>query len=127
MAVGTSVLVYKDGQEAFFGSAGRLNQEQDVPFARDAIMLMYSMTKVITAAAAITLMEKGAFRPETPVYEIIPEYKNLQVVRPDGTLAPVTRPLTIEHLLTMTSGIPYPGPGVAVSPCCFVISLVCSH
>ena len=112
MAVGTSVLVYRDGQEAFFGSAGKLRQGEAAPFARDTIMLMYSMTKVVTAAAVMTLMDKGVLTPETPVYELIPEYRDLKVARPDGTLTPAARPLTIEHLLTMTSGIPYPGPGV---------------
>ena len=34
MAVGTSVLIYKDGQEAFFGSAGKLAQEREEPFRR---------------------------------------------------------------------------------------------
>lgn len=116
MCVGTSVLIYKDGQEAFFGSAGKLAQEGTKPFSRDAILLMYSMSKVITAVTAITLMEKGVFKAETPVYEIIPEYRNLQVVQEDGTLAPVKNPLTIEHLLTMTSGIPYVEPSMAVAP-----------
>ena len=40
MCVGTSVLIYKDGQEAFFGSAGKLAQEGTKPFSRDAILLM---------------------------------------------------------------------------------------
>ena len=116
MAVGTSVLVYRDGEEAFFGSAGKLRQGEVAPFARDTIMLMYSMTKVVTAVAVMTLMDKGAFTPDTPVYELIPDYRHLKVLRPDGTLAPASRPLTVEHLLTMTSGIPYPGPSVPTWP-----------
>lgn len=108
MAVGTSVLICKDGQEAFYGQAGKRHQEEDTPFDRDTIMLMYSMTKVVTAVAAMTLMDKGIFTPDTPVYEFIPEYKTLQVAQDDGTLQPAATPLTIHHLLTMTSGIPYP-------------------
>lgn len=116
MAVGTSMLIYRDGQEAFFGSAGKLAQEREEPFRRDAILLMYSMSKVVTAVAAVSLMEKGIFTPQTPVYELIPEFRNLQVAHEDGTLTPVKHPLTIEHLLTMTSGIPYVEPNMAVAP-----------
>ena len=108
MAVGTSVLVYKDGAEAFWGQAGQRRLGDGTPFARDTILLMYSMTKVVTAVAAMTLMDKGVFTPDTPVYEFIPEYRSLQVAHPDGTREPVRTPLTIHHLLTMTSGIPYP-------------------
>jgi CubicO group peptidase (beta-lactamase class C family) len=104
MAVGTSVLICKDGQEAFYGQAGKRRQGEDTPFDRNTIMLMYSMTKVVTAVAAMTLMDKGIFTPNTPVCEFIPEYKTLQVAQDDGTLQPAATPLTIHHLLTMTSG-----------------------
>lgn len=116
MAAGTSVLIYHRGEEAFFGAAGKRRIDGSEPFARDTMMLMYSMTKVVTAVAVMTLMEKGCFAPDTPVYELIPEYRNITVLREDSSITPAARPLTIEHLLTMTSGIPYPGPGVAVSP-----------
>lgn len=107
MAVGASALIWKDGAEAFFGCAGRLSQQQDTPFGRDAIMRMYSMSKVVTAATVMTLFDKGLLTPDTPVCEIIPEYRHMQVLGADGTLTPAARPLTIEHLLTMTGGVGY--------------------
>ena len=67
MAVGSSVLIYKDGQEAFFGSAGRLHNDADTPFRRDAIMAMYSMTKPVVGAVFARLFEQKLAAPETPV------------------------------------------------------------
>lgn len=107
-AAGTSVLVYKDGKEAFFGYAGRLAVDRPAPFDRGAIMRMFSMTKVVTAASIMTLKDKGLLSVEDPVSRFIPEFADLKVAQPDGTLVPANKPLTIKHLLTMTSGIPYP-------------------
>ena len=107
MAVGTSALIYKDGKEVFFGCAGQMDQQQPESFDRDTIMKMYSMTKVVTSATVMTLFEKGLLSPETPLHEIIPDFKDTPVRQPDGTLVPAVRPVTIENLLTMTSGIGY--------------------
>lgn len=117
MAAGVSLLINQRGQEAFFGYAGKQDLNSSAPFDRDTIMLMFSMTKVVTAAAIMTLIDKGDLTPETPVYEFIPEYRYLKVARPDNTLEDVKRPLTIHDLLTMTSGIPYPGGHDFVSAC----------
>jgi len=114
-AAGTSLLLYKDGKEVFFGCAGRLAMDHPSPFDRDAIMRMFSMTKVVTAAAIMTLVDQGLLSVDDPVSRFIPEYANLQVAQPDGTLTPADKPLTIRHLLTMTSGIPYPGGSDVVS------------
>jgi len=108
LTVGASLLIYKSGREIFFGYAGKRDSNAAAHFDRDTIMLMYSMTKVVTAAAIMTLVDQKVLKPETPVYEFIPEYRDLQIIRPDGRLEPVSQPLTIHHLLTMTSGIPYP-------------------
>ena len=115
-AAGVSALIMKDGKEAFFGCAGLRRLDAPDAFDRDTIMLMYSMTKPVTAAAIMTLIDRGLLTPDTPVSEFIPEYRDIQVLRADGTLEPANTPLTIHHLLTMTSGIPYPGEGVSVMP-----------
>ena len=107
MAVGVSAMVYKDGKEAFFGCAGKRNAEMPEAFGRDTIMRMYSMSKVVTAATVMTLFEKGVLAPDMPVYEIIPEYREMLVRDAEGNLTPAARPVTIGHLLTMTSGVGY--------------------
>lgn len=115
LAAGVSVLIMRRGEEAFFGCAGKRALGGNASFARDTIMRMYSMTKIVTAVAVMTLVDKRALAPETPVSEFIPEYARLTVAREDGSLTPARRPLTIRHLLTMTSGIPYPGGDDAVA------------
>jgi len=112
MAVGTSAMIFKDGQEAFFGCAGRKALEQPEPFGRNTILRMYSMSKVVTAAAVMTLFEKKLLTPDTPVAEIFPEYRNIPVRQGDGTLVPSVRPVTIENLLTMTGGVGYITPAL---------------
>ena len=114
-AAGTSVLVYKDGKEVFFGGAGKLDITKPAPFGRGAIMRMFSMTKVVTAASIMTLVDQGLLSVNDPVSKYIPEFADMKVAQADGTLVPADKPLTIRHLLTMTSGIPYPGGSDVVS------------
>ena len=105
---GASALVYQNGREIFFGCAGQRDLASGAPFARDTVMRMFSMTKVVTAAATLKLFEQNILGPETPVAAILPEYAHMNVLMPDGALRPARTELTIHHLLTMTSGIPYP-------------------
>ncbi len=113
-ASGCAVLLYKDGKELAYAASGVRDWDLSDPFDRKTVMLMYSMTKVVTAAAVMTLWDKGLLTPETPVCEIIPEFANLRVAAPDGSLKKAENVLRVKHLLTMTSGIPYHWEGGAV-------------
>ncbi|MBQ8513268.1 MAG: beta-lactamase family protein [Clostridia bacterium] len=106
-AAGCAVLLYRDGEELAYASAGVRELGRPDPFTRDTVMLMYSMTKVVTAAAVMTLWDKGILTPETPVCEFFPEFADMDVVNPDGTLRKAENVMRVKHLLTMTSGIPY--------------------
>ena len=72
---------------------------------------LYSASKLITCAAALTLYEEGAFLLSDPVSDYLPEFAEttVQTVRPDGTvtLEKPSRPITMRHLFTMTSGMDY--------------------
>ena len=105
---GAAALVRQGGKELFFGSAGLRDLTAGAPFSRDTVMRMFSMSKIVTAAAVLKLCEQNILAPETPVAAILPEYAHMNVLMPDGTLRPARTELTIQHLLTMTSGIPYP-------------------
>ncbi len=67
------------------------------PMRPDTTVMMYTMTKTITAAAVLQLVERGAIHLETPVAAYLPE-----VPYGDGVL--------VRHLLAQTSGIPNPIP-----------------
>jgi len=60
-AAGVSVLIWKDGREAYFGSAGYADREAKRPMARDAIAQIYSMTKPVTGVALMQLWEHQAY------------------------------------------------------------------
>jgi len=104
---GAAVLLYRDGRELAYASAGVRDLDAPAPFDRRTVMRMYSMTKVVTAAAIMILWDRGMLTPESPVSDFLPEYAELQVCGQDGRLKKAETVLRVKHLLTMTSGIPY--------------------
>lgn len=106
VVAGASVLVMKEGEEQFFAVEGYADREKKIELSRDHIFRLYSMSKPITAAAAMILMEQGKLDLAQPVAEILPEFANLKVAC-EGKIVPATVPMTVNHLLNMTSGLTY--------------------
>lgn len=118
---GLVALVARHGRLAYFESFGRRDLEAGDPMPRNAIFRLYSMTKPITATAVMMLYEEGQFQLDDSISRFIPEFAATRVFDgatepakddagvPDGWLPtlPLDRPITIRHLLTHTSGIPY--------------------
>ncbi len=78
----------------------------------DTVGAIFSMTKAITGAAAMQLVEQGRLRLDTPASEVCPELGTLEVLEGfDADGAPITRPpaspITLRQLLTHTSGLGY--------------------
>ena len=79
----------------------------------DTLYRIYSMTKPVTAMAAMICIEDGLFTLDTPLADILPAFANMQVQRQyDGpitadNLVAAERPITIRHLLTHTAGLGY--------------------
>ena len=78
------------------------------PMRRDTIFRIASMTKPITAAAAMILVEECRLRLDEPVDRLLPELANRKVLkRLDGPLddtVPAKRPITVRDLLTFRMG-----------------------
>lgn len=78
------------------------------PVARDSLFRIASISKPITAAATLALIEEGLIGLDEPVDRLIPELADRRVlVRPDGPLddtVPAHRPITTRDLLTFTFG-----------------------
>ena len=78
------------------------------PLARDAIHRISSMTKPITAVAALTLVEDCVLRLDDPVEGLLPELADRRVLTsPSAQLedtVPAEGPITLRHLLTFTMG-----------------------
>jgi len=104
-------LLIRDGKIVDFQTYDYRDIEKQLPMERDTICRMYSMSKIITCAATLMLMEDGKFNLDDPVANYIPELKDMKVWTGGTADAPQTeplkRPITILHLLTHTSGLIY--------------------
>ena len=76
----------------------------------NSLWRVYSMTKPITAMAAMMLIEQGKLKLDQPVSDFIPSFKNMTVLvdpTKDLTARPATTPITVRHLMTHTAGLGY--------------------
>jgi CubicO group peptidase (beta-lactamase class C family) len=108
---GAITLIVRNGSIADWCTYGYRDVDAKLPMEKDSILRVYSMTKSITSAAAMILVEEGKLRLDDHVDKFIPEFKNIKVFRggtaDDPDLGKPTRPMTIKHLLTHTSGLTY--------------------
>lgn len=115
---GASALVWRHGRVVERVCAGLRDLATEKPIERDTIFRIASMTKPITAVAALRMLEAGRFDLETPITDVAPELSRLRVLRDiDGPLADTVdavRPIIFADLLTHRSGLTYgdfhPGP-----------------
>lgn len=91
----------------------------DAAMRRDTIFRLASMTKPITAVAAMMLVEECRLRLDDPIDEWLPELAQRKVLRtiesPLDDTVPALRPITVRDLLTFRSGY---GELMFVSPTC---------
>lgn len=109
---GANVLILRHGEEIAYTQAGFADVERKVPFARDTISRLYSMSKPITAAATMLLVQDGVLDLEQPLGGVLPAFRNQQVWC-DGRKVPANREIFVSDLLNMTSGLSYPGEDAA--------------
>ena len=101
---GSITLVARRGEVAHLETQGLMDIEADKKMQEDTIFRIYSMTKPITSCALMMLYEDGYFQLDDPVYKFIPGFKDLKV---HGSDEPIGHTMTIQHLLTHTSGLTY--------------------
>jgi CubicO group peptidase (beta-lactamase class C family) len=114
-AAGVSVLIWKDGREAYFGAAGFADREAGRKMSRDTIAQIFSMTKPVTGVALMKLWEQGKFGLDDPLSKHLPEFADVKVYGgKDAAGAPVyrppARPISVRDILRHTAGFVY-GPG----------------
>jgi CubicO group peptidase (beta-lactamase class C family) len=92
-------------------SVGLRDIEARRPVERNTIFRIASMSKPLTSAAAMILMERGVWRLEDPITRWAPEFAAMRVLRrAEGPLQdtyPAPRAITIEDLMTHRSGLAY--------------------
>ena len=115
---GLLTVVYRRGKVAHVGMSGHMDLERGKPMREDAIFRIYSMSKPITAAALMMLVEEGLLGLDDQVSTHIPSWKNLAVYAtgipslvPTAASAfmtiPAARPMKVIDLVTHTSGLTY--------------------
>lgn len=109
--VGMSTLVARNGEVVHFSQQGLRDRENNLPMTDDTIFRIYSMTKPITAVAALTLWEQGKFQMHDPITKYIPEFADLKVyvsgAGEDMVLEDMQSPIRIIDLFLHTAGFSY--------------------
>lgn len=109
---GANVLVSVHGQTIYRESFGMADLEQKKPMQEDTIFKMFSMSKLVTAVAAMLLFERGRIDLYDPVAEYLNGFQNQTVYdEQTGKNIPAKNPVLIRDLLNMTSGLSYPEMG----------------
>ena len=110
---GCAVRIMQNDKVCFEGSFGYADIEKKILMASDnTIFPIASMSKVITVAGIMQLYEQGLFKMWDPVSKFLPGFKNPKIAfeKPDGSyeITDAKNEVTMRHLFTMTSGVPYP-------------------
>ena len=109
---GALTMIAREGRLVHFEKFGTQDVASAKPIGFDTIFRIYSMTKPITSIAVMMLYEEGHFQLGTPVSELIPAFKDMQVYTEGGEdIVDAEREMTVKHLLTHTSGLIYGGDG----------------
>ena len=96
------------------GAFGVADVSTGRPLAADSLFRIASMTKPITSAALMQLVEQGRIGLDDPAEKYLPELAGLKVLEKfdpatgDYSVRPVTKKPTVRHFLTHTSGLAYP-------------------
>ena len=101
---GAVAAVARQGKLAYFESVGVQDLETKTPMSERSVFRIYSMTRQITAVAAMLLHEEGKFALSDPISKYLPEFRDITVRAPEGRRKPA-REITVEDLLLHTSGI----------------------
>ena len=106
------LLVSRNGEVAHFSSQGAAREGSDVAIDDRSLFRIASMTKPITSAAFMALVEEGRVALDTPVHQVLPELKGVGVYAGGGggvpfQTVPTAQPMRMIDLLRHTAGFTY--------------------
>jgi len=109
---GDVLLIARHGKVAYLKALGARDPQTNAAMSEDAIFRIYSMSKVITVAAALTLVEDGLVSLDDPIAKYMPQFANMNVgvatANPAGgdsnvmQLVPARRPITVRRTPFLT-------------------------
>jgi CubicO group peptidase (beta-lactamase class C family) len=111
-----AVVLIAHGEKVAIQTFGFQDREKQIAMSPNSIFRIASMTKPIVTAAAMTLVEEGRLDLAVPVFQYLPEFKDVQVgveKRDANTgnavlaLEPQKRPMTVQDLMRHTAGLVY--------------------
>jgi CubicO group peptidase (beta-lactamase class C family) len=105
MAANSKELIYQ-------GAFGKRDLSKDDAMTPDSVFWIASMTKAITAAAAMQLVEQGKLSLDAPIGKVLPDLAAPQVLegfdaKGEPKLRPARSPITLRQLMTHTAGFCY--------------------
>ena len=91
---------------------GRRDLLKDIAMTEDSVFWIASMTKAITATAAMQLVEQNKLSLDAPISDVLPDLAAIKVLEGFDAagapiLRPARRPITLRQLLTHTAGFCY--------------------
>jgi CubicO group peptidase (beta-lactamase class C family) len=108
---GVEVMISRRGATAFHRCHGTRDVARNADATPDTIYRIYSMTKPLTAVAAMMLYEEGRFQLDDPIARYLPAFAGQRVFTGGGYGAVMTEPavrdITFRDLFTHTSGLTY--------------------
>jgi CubicO group peptidase (beta-lactamase class C family) len=103
-------IVYR-GKIVTIDAYGYRDLEHKLPMTADTIFRIFSMSRAVTSAAILTLVDDGTIGLDDPVAKYLPEFAATPVIRSvqgDEILTePQSMKLSVRHLFTYTAGLGY--------------------
>ncbi len=109
--IGVSALVYDEGRVVYENAFGLGDRERDVLLTKDSVFRIYSMTKPMTSAVVMDLVEEGKVSLSDPVSDYVPQIGEMKIATfgEDGAVnfEDQAVPMSVKDLLLHRSGLAY--------------------
>lgn len=107
------VAIAASGSDVIYqGAFGKRDLSKPDAMTEDSVFWIASMTKAVTTAGAMQLVEQGKLSLDAPIGEVLPDLSEPQVLEGfdaagEPKLRPAKGPITLRHLMTHTAGFAY--------------------
>src|SRR5581483_2089148 len=107
------VAIAASGKEVIYqGAFGKRDLGKDDPMTTDSVFWIASMTKAVTTAGAMQLVEQGKLSLDEPIGKLLPDLATPMVLegfdaKGEPKTRPAKRPITLRQLMTHTAGFCY--------------------
>ncbi len=108
---GNDCMIRVGHEDVYRYQSGYADMEAGRKMTGNELYFMWSASKPITCTLALRLYEEGLYLLNDPLYEYLPEFKDMQVRETDADgntfLRPAKNPILVKHLFSMAAGFTY--------------------